>query len=49
MCNMLLHSENALRALQHDGAIPQDKILSSDDWDVIQEVSDLLLPFKSMM
>jgi hypothetical protein len=38
---------NALRALEHDGAIPQDKILTSKDWDAIWEVSDLLLPFKS--
>jgi hypothetical protein len=47
MCNRLLHLKNALRALEHDGAIPPDKILSSDDWDVVKEVSDLLLPFKS--
>jgi hypothetical protein len=31
ICNRLvLHLKNALRALEHDGAIPQDKILSSD-------------------
>jgi hypothetical protein len=47
MCNRLLHLKNALQALEHDGAIPPDKILLSDDWDVIKEVSDLLLPFKS--
>jgi hypothetical protein len=46
MCNRLLHLKNALRALEHNGAIPQDKILTSKDWDVIWEVSDLLLPFK---
>jgi hypothetical protein len=36
----------SLRALEDDGAMPQDKILLSNDWDVIQEASDLLLPFK---
>jgi hypothetical protein len=47
MCNRLLHLRNALRALEQDGAIPHNKILSSNDCDVTQEVSDLLLPFKS--
>jgi hypothetical protein len=46
MCSRLLHLKNALRALEHDGAIPPDKIQSSDDWDVVKKVSDLLLPFK---
>ena len=46
MCDWLLHLNNTLRALEHDGTIPQDKILSNNDWDVIKEVSDLLLPFK---
>jgi hypothetical protein len=46
MCNRLLHLKNALRALEHDGAIPPDKILLSDNWDVFKKVSDLLLPFK---
>ena len=49
MCERLVYLKEALRAMALDNQIPPQKILTDEDWEVIELVHKALKPFKSAM
>ena len=49
MCERMVYLKQALRAMELDGNITPNKVLTDGDWEVIELLHRVLKPFKSAM